>query len=48
MLINGPMSEAEQGSAVLEDVDEDTFASFCQFLYTGDYKVAADRSVSTV
>ena len=48
VLIDGPMSEAKQGSAVLEDVDEDTFARFCQFLYTGYYSAAADHSVTKV
>ena len=42
VLLNGPMSEAKQGSAVLDDVDEDTFARFCQYLYTGDYDYAED------
>ena len=31
------MSEARKGVAVLDDVDEDTFVRFSQFVYTGDY-----------
>ena len=38
-LINGRMSEATDGCALLDDVDEDTFACFGQFAYTGDYKL---------
>ena len=34
------MSEAVEGCALLEDVDEDTFVRFSQFAYTGDYDVA--------
>ena len=33
------MSEATEGCAILEDVDEDTFVLFSQFAYTGDYTV---------
>jgi len=29
------MEEAQKGTAILEDVDEDTFALFAQFVYTG-------------
>lgn len=40
-MINGPMLEASKGVAILEDVDEDTFARYCQWAYDGDYKAAA-------
>ena len=40
------MSEAETGSAVLEDVDENTFVYFSQFAYTGDYTVLNASSPS--
>lgn len=41
VLVNGDMSEAREGCALLEGIDEDTFVRFCQYAYTGDY-VAAD------
>lgn len=34
------MSEAQSGSAILEDIEEHTFIRFCQFAYTGDYDAA--------
>lgn len=37
ILMNGKMSEAENGKTTLGDVLEDTFIRFCQFAYTGDY-----------
>jgi hypothetical protein len=40
VLINGPMSEAQEGCAWLEDVDEHTFVRFSQYAYTGDYRPA--------
>lgn len=40
-MINGPMLEASKGVAILEDVDEDTFARYCQWAYNGDYEAAA-------
>ncbi|KAI9886656.1 MAG: uracil DNA glycosylase [Watsoniomyces obsoletus] len=36
-LVNGPMSEAKDGCALLKDVDEDTFVRFAEFAYRGDY-----------
>jgi len=38
-LVNGEMSEARDGFAKLDDVDEATFARFGQWLYTGKYEV---------
>lgn len=38
-MINGPMMEAHQGKATLEDVDSDTFLRFVQWLYHGYYDV---------
>jgi len=40
-LVSGSMEEAHSGRATWEDVDEDTFARFAQFVYTGDYSPAA-------
>lgn len=40
-LVTGSMEEAQSGRVTLEDVDEDTFARFAQFVYTGDYMPAA-------
>lgn len=34
------MSEAKEGGASLEDIDEHTFVRFCQYAYTGDYVTA--------
>ncbi len=36
-LVSGSMAEAQTGTAIWEEVDEDTFARFTQFMYTGDY-----------
>ena len=36
-MINGHMSEAKQGFAVIKDVDEDTFVRFIQWAYNGYY-----------
>lgn len=36
-LVSGDMIEAKSGTAVWEDVEEETFAQFAQFVYTGDY-----------
>ncbi|KAI1489643.1 hypothetical protein F5X96DRAFT_599630 [Biscogniauxia mediterranea] len=44
VLINGKMKEAREGYAELPEVDERTFVRFCQFAYTGDYKVSASTS----
>lgn len=38
------MSEAKEGCAWLEDVEESTFIRFSQFAYTGDY-IAADPEI---
>jgi hypothetical protein len=40
-LINGHMSEAQTGTATLEDVRVDTFIRVCQFAYCGDYETPA-------
>ncbi|KAL2036743.1 hypothetical protein N7G274_010538 [Stereocaulon virgatum] len=39
-LINGPMAEAQQGFAVIDDVDEGTFVRFIQWAYNGYYDAA--------
>lgn len=36
-MINGDLSEAKQGSALLEDVDEATFVRFIRWTYSKDY-----------
>ncbi|KAK4098449.1 hypothetical protein N658DRAFT_432179 [Parathielavia hyrcaniae] len=36
-LVNGSFSEAQKGHAVLESVDEHTFAFFIEYVYTGHY-----------
>ena len=38
------MSEAKEGCALLEDVDESTFIRFSQYAYTGDY-IAANPEI---
>ena len=37
-MINGYMSEAQEGFAVIKDVDEGTFVRFIQWAYTGYYE----------
>ena len=44
VLVNGNMSEAKEGCALLEDVDVGTFVRFSQYAYTGDY-VAVDPDI---
>ena len=39
-MINGHMAEAQQGFAVLKEVDEDTFIRFVQWAYDGYYSSA--------
>ena len=39
-MINGGMAEAQQGFAVLREVDEGTFIRFVQWAYNGYYTVA--------
>jgi hypothetical protein len=45
-MINGQMAEAQQGFAVLEDVNEGTFKKFVEWAYKGYYK-AADVKLNT-
>ena len=40
ILVSGPMVEAKDGSATLDDLDESTFVRFSQYAYTGDYDTA--------
>lgn len=42
-LMNGNMSEARNGEAVLKDVDKSTFARFCQWAYEGHYNAEVHR-----
>ena len=43
-LVSGPLREAKEGCAWLEDVDEHTFSQVGQYFYTGDYK-ATDPAI---
>ncbi|KAG9240865.1 hypothetical protein BJ878DRAFT_578709 [Calycina marina] len=47
-LINGPMKEASEGKAILEDIEEDTFIRFCQFAYSGDYTTPDFTHIPTI
>src|ERR1700733_507674 len=38
-LVSGPMAEAKENCAILEDVDEGTFVRFAEYMYTNDYSV---------
>ncbi|TQV91880.1 hypothetical protein V2A60_006019 [Cordyceps javanica] len=40
-IVNGSMNEAASGCTVWDNVDEDTFVRFGQWVYTGDYKGSA-------
>lgn len=44
-MINGHLSEARQGFAVLDDVDEGTFLRFVRWTYSNDYPAQEHRSV---
>ena len=37
-MVSGGMKEAFTGEVTLEEVDEETFIRFAQYVYTGDYK----------
>ena len=37
-LVNGEISEAQSGQAVLQDEDEATFVRFCSWIYSGTYR----------
>ena len=52
-MINGNMSEAQSGRAIIEDVDEETFLRFIQWAYSGYYeagkfKIDSPRPGSTL
>lgn len=38
--MNGAMSEAANGAAMLEDIEQQTFLKCCEYAYTGDYTPA--------
>ncbi|KXG51352.1 uncharacterized protein PGRI_093640 [Penicillium griseofulvum] len=38
-LMNGPTRESKHRIAVLEEDDVETFVAFCEYAYTGDYRV---------
>lgn len=46
-MINGHLSEAKQGFALLDDVDEGTFVRFIRWTYTKDYPAPAYTWVDT-
>lgn len=37
LMNNSTMKESQDGLAILDDVEPDTFVGFCEFAYTGDY-----------
>jgi hypothetical protein len=45
-LITGQMREAKEGIAIIDDVDEDTFAHFAEFIYSGNYNSTEPKAVS--
>ena len=45
-LVSGFMEEAQTGTATWEEMDEDTFARWAQFVYTGDYSPASHSMVA--
>ncbi|KAK7937627.1 uncharacterized protein PG986_014495 [Apiospora aurea] len=45
-LFHGDFKEARERLARLEDVDEHTFARFCEFVYTGNYAISSTRTPS--
>ncbi|KAK8029530.1 hypothetical protein PG993_010821 [Apiospora rasikravindrae] len=45
-LFHGDFKEARERLARLEDVDEHTFARFCEFAYTGNYAISSTRTPS--
>ncbi|KAI0889319.1 uncharacterized protein GGS22DRAFT_69819 [Annulohypoxylon maeteangense] len=45
-LINGKWVENEKGLVEWSEIDEGTFARFCEFAYTGDYQAAAPVRVA--
>ncbi|KAK3942888.1 hypothetical protein QBC46DRAFT_339140 [Diplogelasinospora grovesii] len=44
-LINGPWREAREGSVEWDDIDEETFRRFIDFVYTRDYRSPAPEIV---
>ncbi len=48
-LVSGPMAEAREGCATLDDIDEAAFVRFCQYAYMGQYEVpGAERAAEIV
>jgi hypothetical protein len=45
-LMTGQMREAKEGIAIIDDVDEDTFACFAEFIYSGNYDSTDPKAVS--
>ena len=46
-MINGHLSEAQQGFAILEDVDEGTFVRFIRWAYSKDYPASEHTLVES-
>ena len=38
-MVNGTFVEAQQGFAVIADIDDDTLIAFAEFMYRGDYSL---------
>lgn len=47
-MINGHLSEAQQGFAILEDVDEGTFVRFIRWAYNKDYPAPEHTLVESI
>lgn len=46
-LINGPMKEAQEKEVIWKDVNEQTFALFAEFVYTGGYTLSVVEDHAT-
>ncbi|KAJ5899852.1 hypothetical protein N7495_004596 [Penicillium taxi] len=47
LMNNGHTRESKHRIAVLEDEDVETFVAFCEYAYTGDYKVPREERIIT-
>lgn len=46
-MINGHLSEAQQGFAILDEVDEETLLRFLRWTYTGDYPAREHTTIES-